>query len=71
MNSLKRLKQALRDDRGQAVTEYILLLSAVLTGAIFLGRALIKVFDDGVLFLGGQLEKDLKTGRQSINGWIN
>lgn len=60
-----------RDEGGQATVEYILILSAVVTGAIALSRRLLKGIDTGILTLGGQLEKDLKTGRAPLGIWEN
>jgi len=59
------------DEGGQATIEYILILSAVVTGAIALSRRLLKAIDTGILTLGGQLEKDLKTGRAPLGIWEN
>ncbi len=58
-----------RDESGQAITEYILILSVCLVGIGAFGRRFIKVLDQGVLHIGGQLEKDLKTGRVPSSVW--
>lgn len=57
------------DETGQSTVEYILILSAVMTGAIALARTLLGVLNTGILRLGGQLEKDLKTGRAPLSDW--
>lgn len=67
-NFVRRLRN---DESGQAVTEYILILSAAVIGAAALARTLLGVLDQGILRLGGQLEKDLKTGRAPLNVWRN
>lgn len=68
LGSCERL---LREEEGQAVVEYILLLSLCAMIAAGLARALVAVMDSGILMLGGQLEKDLKTGRAPLNVWQN
>ena len=60
-----------RDEGGQAVIEYVLVLSATLVAAGFLARGILSALDSGVLKLGGQLEKDLKTGRAPISVYQN
>ena len=61
----------LDDEEGQAITEYILILSACIFGASTLARGILKALDQGVLKLGGQLEKDLKSGRAPLSAWQN
>lgn len=61
----------LAEEDGQAITEYILILSACIFGATTLARGILKALDDGVLKLGGQLEKDLKSGRAPLTAWQN
>lgn len=66
-----RLRAFARDERGQATLEYILILSATVVGAGLMSRTIIKTLDTGILKLGGQLEKDLKTGRAPLGIWKN
>jgi Flp pilus assembly pilin Flp len=61
----------LRDDSGQATLEYILILSASVLGAAAISRAIINALDKGILYLGAQLEKDLRTGRVPVDVWKN
>lgn len=69
---LSRLGSAFaRDESGQATVEYILILSAVVTGAVALARVILASLDKGILILGGQLEKDLRTGRADVGIWKN
>jgi hypothetical protein len=69
---LRRLgKTFLHDENGQGVIEYILLLSVTVIGAGMLARGILKALDSGVLKLGGQLEKDLKTGRAPLSVYQN
>jgi hypothetical protein len=70
-NLYKFLLAFYRDDRGQSITEYMLILSAAVVGAGVLARAIMDVLDKGILKLGGQLEKDLKTGRAPLGVWRN
>lgn len=65
------LKRFLKDDSGQAITEYIMLLSMTLAVAILLARGLVSAINTSTLVLGGQLEKDLKTGRADLGLWSN
>ena len=60
-----------RDEDGQAVIEYVLVLSATLVAAGMLARGILSALDNGVLKLGGQLEKDLKTGRAPLTVYQN
>jgi hypothetical protein len=57
------------DENGQGTLEYILILSVSVVIAGALGRAVIGALDKGVLRIGGQLEKDLKTGRTPLGIW--
>ena len=67
-NALARLRS---EEEGQAVLEYILILTATVVGAGLMSRKIIQVVDTGILKLGGQLEKDLKTGRVPLDIWKN
>ncbi len=60
-----------RDDSGQAVTEYVLLLSMTLTGTVLIARGILGLLDTITAHFGGQLEKDLKTGRAPISVFSN
>jgi Flp pilus assembly pilin Flp len=59
------------DESGQATTEYVLILSFVLFGAISLAQVILSTVDQGILTLGAQLERDLKTGRANLDSWTN
>ena len=61
----------LKDEGGQATIEYVLLLSITIVGAITLTRAVFKIMDEGILQFGGELERNLKTGRTSVGIWKN
>jgi Flp pilus assembly pilin Flp len=65
------VKKFLLDESGQGTVEYILILSATVLGAATLGRAALRALDRGSLLIGGQLEKDLKTGRVPLSVWTN
>lgn len=67
----KLLPSLIKDENGQAVTEYILILSASIFAASTIARTILKGLDQGILNLGGQLEKDLKTGRAPLDTWQN
>jgi hypothetical protein len=60
-----------RDEGAQATVEYILLLSITVVGAASFARVIMSGLDRAVLRIGGQLEKDLKTGRAPLNVWEN
>ena len=59
------------EDSGQATVEYILLISFSVTSAVLLARGILSALDQGILKLGSQLEKDLKTGRAPLGIWSN
>lgn len=61
----------IRDESAQGTTEYILVLSVSVVGASQLIKQIIQSIDRGVLRLGGDLEKDLKTGRAPVSVWRN
>lgn len=61
----------LRDEEGQALTEYILILSAAVVGCVTLAKTILGTLDKGILRLGAQLEKDLQTGRAPLSVWKN
>jgi hypothetical protein len=61
----------LADECGQGTLEYILILSATVVGAGAISKQVIRALDSGVLKLGGQLEKDLKSGRADLRVWSN
>lgn len=65
------LLSLIKDDRGQGTVEYIFILSLTVVGASTLARTILKALDKGILNLGSQLEKDLKTGRAPIGVWEN
>jgi hypothetical protein len=59
------------DESGQGTLEYILILSVTVLGASALGKAILNVLDNGILVFGGQLEKDLHTGKAPVSVWTN
>ena len=56
---------------GQAIVEYLLILVFALTTSLFLVRSMGGVMDRGLLRFGGELEKNLKTGGQTLDAWKN
>lgn len=56
-------------NRGQAIVEYILLLSIVLVASSGLFRSIQSFFDRGVPFLGARMESTLKSGRTPTGLW--
>jgi hypothetical protein len=65
------MRNLVRDERGQGTVEYILIISACVLGATQMARVFLRVLDEGILRLGAQLEKDLKTGRAPLYVWKN
>ncbi len=61
----------IQDERAQGTTEYILLLSVVITATIAFFKGLLGLLDQGILTLGGTLEGDLKTGSAPTQIWKN
>lgn len=53
------------------MTEYVLVLALAVWAATRMGRVFLQAVDTGILTLGGQLEKDLKTGRAVPNVYVN
>lgn len=68
---LRSQDRMLRNQRGQATLEYILLLTLTVTAAGALSRGILTGIYSGVTTLGAQLEKDLKTGRADVRTWKN
>lgn len=69
---ITRLSRRLwREDAGQAITEYILLLSFVTVGSVAIARAILAILDQITMQFGGQLEQDIKTGRAPVNVFRN
>jgi Flp pilus assembly pilin Flp len=64
-------KKFIRDESGQAITEYILIMSLALGGAVAITKGLMSTLDKFVLAFGAQLEKDLKAGRAPTSVWTN
>ena len=62
-------RKFLQDESGQAATEYILVLGLVVGSVSLLFKGMIKALDQGVVYLGGALEKDLRTGRMDVSHW--
>ena len=60
-----------KDDCGQGIVEYIVILSACLVGAVGIAKQMMKGMNTGILRLGAQLEQDLKTGRIPLSAWDN
>lgn len=67
----KICREFISDESGQGVLEYVLLLSGTVIGAGLLARGILSSLDSGILKLGGQLEKDLKTGRAPLTVYQN
>jgi hypothetical protein len=59
------------DESGQGTLEYILILSVTVLGASALAKAILSTLDTGILTFGGQLEKDLHTGKAPASDWTN
>jgi hypothetical protein len=59
-------------EQGQGLLEYVLILSFALGISLALSRGVGSVVNRSILLFGGQLEKDLKTGRTPVAvGWKN
>jgi Flp pilus assembly pilin Flp len=65
------VRRLARDESGQAITEYVLLLALIMTGLIAISRGLLATLNTVTLAIGGELEKDLKTGRVPLSAWKN
>jgi Flp pilus assembly pilin Flp len=60
-----------RDESGQGTVEYILILSVSVLAASQIAKRILGAFDQVVLVIGAQLERDLKTGRIGPSAWQN
>ncbi|MFN7685810.1 MAG: hypothetical protein ACK5QT_10420 [Oligoflexia bacterium] len=73
--AFRRLKNSVCDlifqEEGQGITEYVLILGFSITLAVLFARGLKTAIERGILVLGGELEKDLKTGRTQLGAWKN
>jgi Flp pilus assembly pilin Flp len=65
------VREFLSDESGQAISEYIILLTILAVGVGALAKGILSTMKSGVLVLGGQLEKDLKTGRTTLGVYVN
>jgi len=61
----------LQNSSGQATTEYILMLTIAVIISLLLTRGILEAVDRSILVFGGNLEKQLKTGRAPVNVYIN
>lgn len=69
--SKKNQISLVKNKKGQATVEYILVLAFVLFFAGKASKSIIGMLDTGILKVGGRLEKQLKTGRAQLNTWKN
>lgn len=60
-----------RKEDGQAIVEYVLVLTLGLMFAILVSKTIMGSIDGGLGTVGGKLEKQLKTGRISTDVWAN
>jgi hypothetical protein len=58
-------------EEGQAIVEYILLLSVIFVVAASFSRNAIRSLDASITTFNGQLERDLRTGRAGVDIWEN
>ena len=68
--AMSKSLQNRKNESGQAVTEYILILAVALAFTILLSRTIFRSLDQGVLSLGAQMERDLRAGRGSVNAYV-
>jgi len=59
------------DENGQGTVEYILIISVIVVGAAQIRKQVLKALDKGLLRIGSQIEKDIKTGRAPLSVWEN
>lgn len=64
------IKNFIINEEGQAITEYILLLSLIVVAFSGFKKIFFNSLDLGIRKLGGTLEKDLRTGRGApLGSW--
>jgi Flp pilus assembly pilin Flp len=68
---LRASRRFARDDSGQAITEYILLLALIMAALVAIANGMLSLLNTVTLAIGGELEKDLKTGRVPLSAWKN
>ena len=71
VRSIFQLRARVSSRDGQTTVEYILILTLAVSGASLTVRKILQGLDYGALKLGGQMERDLKTGRSSIRVYKN
>ena len=64
-------RQLSNDESGQAIVEYILLLSVLFTVSVGFSRRIISSLDSSISVFNATLEKDLRTGRADVRFWEN
>ncbi len=65
------MDKVVRNPKGQAILEYIFVLSITVVVAVGMAKILLGGLDQSVLVFGGKLEKQLKSGRLSPGVWEN
>jgi Flp pilus assembly pilin Flp len=60
-----------RDESGQSIIEYMLVLFVAVLMAAALAKFSKSAWNQGVLGLGGRLEQAYKTGRAPASAWKN
>lgn len=72
MKAVTNKKRAFANrEQGQAVLEYLVVLTTALMFAVGIAKVILNQMDKGVLFFGGKLEKQIKTGRLNPDVWEN
>mgnify|MGYP001564345672 CR=1 FL=1 len=61
----------LEEEDGQALTEYVLLLSIAFVVSAAFSKRIISALDSSIQVFNGTLEKDLRTGRVGVSIWDN
>lgn len=59
------------DESGQAMVEYLLLLSLLFTVSVGFSRRILSSLDSSITVFNATLEKDLRTGRADVRFWEN
>lgn len=67
----RKFDRKLNDESGQALVEYLLLLSLIFTVSVGFSRRIVSALDSSITVFNGTLEKDLRTGRATVRFWEN
>ena len=66
-----RRQSLVGNEDGQAIVEYVLLISLLFTVSVGFSRRILSSLDGSITIFNATLEKDLRTGRADVRFWEN